>query len=286
MNRLFNVIHKLFVPSEKNNFRAKTLHLDFLSAYLIVAVVLAFTFKTVSTKLPLVLGFATDITVEKLYEQTNAVRTKEHLSKLQYSKTLSEAAQKKANDMFTKNYWSHFGPTGETPWQFILDSGYHYEFAGENLAKNFLFTDGVIKAWMDSPTHRENLLKKEYTEVGFATVNGMLNGEETTLVVQMLAKPQTQAVAQVQENTFIPAKEVQAAAVENVAFNNSTVNVPKTTFNMQIVFFGFLILVLAIDFVIAARSNVVRINGKNIAHMIFLGTILLGMFILARGKIL
>jgi len=130
-----------------------------------------------------ILGFATDISTQKLLTLTNEERAKDGLSELSYNLKLEEAAQKKAKDMFAKDYWSHYGPSGETPWDFILDSDYQYEYAGENLAKNFLFSGDVVNAWMNSETHRDNILRKEYSEVGFAIVNGVLNDEETTLVV-------------------------------------------------------------------------------------------------------
>jgi len=193
MKNFFDFIRKLFVPKEENNFRSRALHTDFLTYYLVFALLLTVSFKRLN--LNNVLGFATDITVEKLFTLTNEQRQKKGLNNLSYNDKLSNAAAKKANDMFAKNYWAHYGPDGESPWDFILDSGYKYEYAGENLAKNFLFSSGVINAWMNSPTHRENILKPEYSEVGFAIVNGILNGEETTLVVQMFGKPLSPTLA-------------------------------------------------------------------------------------------
>jgi len=159
MKNFFDFIRKLFVPKEENNFRSRALHTYFLTYYLVFALLLTVSFKRLN--LNNVLGFATDITVEKLFTLTNEQRQKKGLNNLSYNDKISNAAAKKANDMFAKNYWAHYGPDGESPWDFILDSGYKYEYAGENLAKNFLFSSGVINAWMNSPTHRENILKPE-----------------------------------------------------------------------------------------------------------------------------
>ena len=187
MGKVLNFLHHLFVPHEANNFKARSLHTDFLGFYLVFAMILSFTFKQVG--LNNILGFATDITVEKLYQLTNTERSNNGLTTLTLNDKLSQAAALKAQNMFNENYWAHYSPNGKTPWDFINTAGYSYEYAGENLAKNFLFSDGVVSAWMASTTHRENLLKKEYTEVGYAVVNGVLNGEQTTLVVQMFGKP-------------------------------------------------------------------------------------------------
>jgi uncharacterized protein YkwD len=73
-----------------------------------------------------------------------------------------------------------FSPDGTEPWDFILGEKYDYIYAGENLAKNFSTFDDVVEAWYNSPSHKENLLNKNYTEMGFAIVNGELNGYETT----------------------------------------------------------------------------------------------------------
>jgi len=88
--------------------------------------------------------------------------------------------------MFAKDFWAHIAPDGTTPWKFILDSGYKYLYAGENLAKDFQTSDDVVAAWMASKMgHRENILNTHYNEIGVAVVNGTLGGFQTTLVVQM-----------------------------------------------------------------------------------------------------
>ena len=50
---------------------------------------------------------------------------------------------------------------------------------------------------MASPTHMENVMRKDYKDIGFAVVNGVLAGEETTLVVQMFGAGDTQLAYQI-----------------------------------------------------------------------------------------
>src|SRR5690349_9259827 len=119
MKSIKNFFSYLFVPNEQNNFRAKSLHLDFLTGYLVFAFLFVFLIKNYSVHLNNVLGFATDVSVQKLYELTNEERTKNHLQPLTYNKELAQAAQLKADDMFKRNYWAHFAPDGTTPWNFI-----------------------------------------------------------------------------------------------------------------------------------------------------------------------
>ncbi|MBI4973429.1 hypothetical protein HZC27_02340 [Candidatus Roizmanbacteria bacterium] len=283
---LKKIFFHFFTPQESNNYKAKTLQIDFLSFYLMVALLLAFTVKNIGPYVNNVLGFATDITTPKLFELSNKEREKQSLQPLQYNKELAEAAQKKAADMFTKDYWAHFAPDGTTPWSFILSSGYQYEYAGENLAKNFLFSQGVVDAWMNSPTHRENILRKEYTEVGYGIVNGVLNGEETTLVVQMLGTPINKSLSLNKQDKIFPQdKQVQAVLGQDSI--KPKINLLPFSINGTYVFIFFFSLVLIADFYIATKLYVVKIGGKHMAHLIFLGFILLSIvFIIKNGAIL
>ncbi len=298
MKKLKNFIAHLLIPKEENNFKGKALHIDFLTYYLIFALVTSIVFKRVGTNFNNVLGFATDITVDKLYQLTNEERQKNGLATLQYNAKLADAAQKKAQDMFTKNYWAHYSPDGNTPWQFILASGYQYEFAGENLAKNFLFSQGVIDGWMNSQTHRDNILKPEYSDVGFAIVNGVLNGEETTLVVQEFGKPLTASVT-TNNNNLLPVPQAKAEEIKTQPIKTEKsivtsqsqaqpkINLTKVSWDINVVFLAFLLIALALDFYFAAKFNIVRIGGKSLAHFIFVGFIFLGLiFFFTKGAII
>ncbi len=289
MRSIKKFIHNLFVPHENNNFRAKSLHIDFLTFYLLLALVLTFGFKTLYAKSGDVLGFATDITVDKLYQLTNQVRQENQLPTLSYNDQLALAAQRKAADMFAKNYWAHYAPDGKTPWDFILSTGYQYEFAGENLAKNFLFSQNVMDAWMNSESHKENILRKDYTQVGFAVVNGVLNGEETTLVVQIFGKPLVAPIAK-QPETNSPVVEAkqpegnQLILAQKTPSNTNTL--AQLSLNTSLIFMTFFVIAIGLDFYFATKLKIIRIGSKNLAHLIFIGFLLLGLLIFTKGAIL
>lgn len=289
MKQIINSLHHFFTPRNTNNYTAKLLHHDFLTIYLLAALLLTATVSHFQ-KTGNVLGYATDVTVEKLYELTNEERAKNNTPALTYNEDLEEAAKLKAENMFKENYWAHYGPAGETPWQFILESGYQYEYAGENLAKNFLFSDGIVEAWMNSPTHKENLLRNDYTEVGFAVVNGVLNGEETTLVVQMFGKPLYPSTAknvadvtqEVVETAPVAQPQQEVLAKESTAQKSFL----PTYFNMNLIFFTILFLALLLDFYFAKKLNIIRVKGKNLVHMMFIAFIIAGAFIIINGSII
>jgi hypothetical protein len=116
--------------------------------------------------------------------------------------------------MFAEQYWAHVSPSGTEPWKWFGDVGYNYSFAGENLAKNYPTSDATVTAWMNSPTHRENLLKKEYVDVGFAVVSGELNGKKTTLVVALYGAPAVAVAATATQQTPQPTFSASKVATE------------------------------------------------------------------------
>ena len=289
MGKITSLIHEFFVPSERNGYRSRSVHHGFLTTYLIIAFIIVLLAKSNGGQN--VLGYATDIRSAKLLELTNAQRIKNDLTPLTYNTKLQDAAYAKAKDMFANNYWAHYGPGGKTPWDFILTSEYDYDFAGENLAKNFLFSKNVVDAWMNSSSHRENMLRSDFNEVGFAIVNGVLNGEPTTLVVQMLAKPSVTELAKLDHGTEkqvpVPVKniaEVYGEQQSNQIQPAINIRLPLTSIYL---FLGFLAIVFALDYYFGAKLNLPRVHGKHIAHLMFLSAIAVGVvFFLSKGTIL
>ena len=298
-----NLLHHLFIPSERNNFRAKLLHIDSLS--LVLMFFLIITFFTQSTgQIGKVLGVATDITIDKLYELTNQKRGENGLSFLNLSSELSSAACAKANYMFANNLWAHYGSDGTTPWSFILSSGYRYSFAGENLAKDFMFSNDVVQAWMNSPTHRENLLRNDYKDIGFCVANGVIGSQETTLVVQMFGSRQgttttRQARAETRSNTTTkkispteiiasPTPALVAATIEGIKTPGDLPSFTQARFRFDITLFWSMLFALTLfsDLYVARKLKITRAVGKHVAHLIFIGFAIIGILIITKGTII
>jgi hypothetical protein len=83
---------------------------------------------------------------------TDGQRTTNQLPTLATNMQLEEAAQAAANDMAEKGYFAHVSPSGATPWSWLIQVGYQYQYAGENLAVNFDDSQQLVDAWMSSPT--------------------------------------------------------------------------------------------------------------------------------------
>jgi hypothetical protein len=202
VKRVKHGIKLAVVPHSKNDYRPHLVRRYGLLAIMFISIGLQLGYNGALTGN--VLGRQSDITVNSLLYQTNLLRTQASKPSLKLNKKLNEAAYLKIQDMFDKQYWSHNSPDGTQPWKWFGDVDYNYSEAGENLAKNFTTTNSVMTAWMDSPEHKKNVLKTEYQDVGFAVMDGELDGKPTSLVVALYGQPSEGIVAGVQTAFTVP----------------------------------------------------------------------------------
>ncbi len=285
-----------FLPHPQNKSRAKLLSTKALFVYSLFLLFTFGVFRIVPKLFPGVLGYASDINVRTLYDLSNKKRESVGLGKLTLNEELSAAALEKAQHMFKNNYWAHVAPDGTEPWDFILAEGYDYAYAGENLAKNFKYSKEVVEAWYSSPSHRDNLMNANYTEVGYAVVNGVLEGYETTLVVQMFGKSRvpTHLASSNEEERILESMEVASVpAAEETLVEKEAVgvlpalDVTTATRSINVVFGGFLVSLLGLDLWYSRRHGIAKITGHTFAHLMFLIVAIAGMWLaLSPGKVL
>lgn len=122
---------------------------------------------------------------------TNAERAGNNVPVLAENPLLTRAATLKAEDMASKSYFAHTSPEGKTPWYWFNLVGYQYAYAGENLAVNFSDSADVTRAWMNSPTHRANIIAKNYSEIGTGMATGTYKGNESIFVAQLFGAPRS-----------------------------------------------------------------------------------------------
>ncbi len=134
-------------------------------------------------------GLLADVLPAVLTSLTNEDRAKNNAAPLEQNELLNKAAQLKAEDMASRGYFSHTTPEGNLPWYFLDKVGYKYSFAGENLAINFFDSEDVARAWMNSPTHRANVIKKDFTEIGIGVASGTYQGKNTIFVAEFFGTP-------------------------------------------------------------------------------------------------
>jgi hypothetical protein len=285
-----------FLPHKETHKKAHLISWEGMIIYILLFILLQVSFSIVNYTQPGVLGISANIDQKLLIELTNKERQKQGLPPVSESSALDKAAALKAQNMFEENYWAHFAPSGKTPWDFIIGSGYKFTFAGENLAKNFYNSDDVVTAWMNSPTHRDNLLNPKYKDIGIAVVEGNLNGQKTTLIVQMFGTNEMIAAKPVVE---VQGKEV---AVPEQAFSSTPALVDalgetKLAANTLIdpyslskaVGFSVIVLMtalLAVDLWVLKKRGVLRLSSHHFAHMSLLALSAGGLFTASPGAIL
>ena len=181
-------LKKCFIPHEKNDHRPHFLRTKSSISVLAIILIIEAFYIAQPVFFQRTDLFAS-ILQNALISETNASRQSENVTPLKENPLLDAAAQMKAEDMASKGYFAHVSPQGLTPWYWMGQVGYNYTYAGENLAINFSDSEDVIKAWLNSPAHRENLLSQHFTEIGIATARGTYEGQDTIFIVQMFGAP-------------------------------------------------------------------------------------------------
>ena len=219
MNFIQKIAH-LLIPRESNNQKAKLLHSSSLTliafAFILYPLIISF----VPRFAPKILGFAANISPSEVVSLTNEKRVQAGLLPLTLNSTLSQAAQAKGADMLNKGYWAHVAPDGTQPWTFFTNFGYKYRYAGENLARDFSSASSAVEAWMNSPSHKENLLSSKYKEIGIGVVEGNLAGVDTTIIVQFFgtkyADTISAPIAEAKGTTSSPVASIVPTATSKV----------------------------------------------------------------------
>ncbi|MEA2020593.1 MAG: CAP domain-containing protein [Patescibacteria group bacterium] len=312
-------VKKQVLPDSDGTHRAGLIQRPALIAYFSFFALLFLTLVGLDAQFPGVLGYATDISSREVIELTNQERAKLGLSPLESNAVLKQAAEAKARDMFLKDYWAHNSPDGLEPWDFIDQAGYVYLSAGENLAKDFDHSASVVRAWMNSPTHRDNIANSQFEEIGVAVVNGELNGFKTTLVVQMFGTPQPSYLASVGGEESGEAAQVSVAGEEldtsqaepqeteielapqeshqpsitGQAFAGTPMAQRFEDFNWRdfaltggFVCAAFLAILFLLDAVVVSKRRDLRLTLRTLAHLAFLGFLLFGIWYSQVGTVL
>lgn len=183
-------LKKHFIPHNENDHRPHLLRIESIRKILIVVLFLEiFTFIIPTIAHINRTGGMAAVLPAILSDLTNEERQSQKIEPLVVNPILNKAAEMKAQDMATKGYFAHTSPEGKTPWYWLEQVNYSYQYAGENLAINFTDSKDVTKAWMNSPTHKANIVKGNYTEMGTGIATGQYEGRETIFVAQVYANP-------------------------------------------------------------------------------------------------
>ena len=133
---------------------------------------------------------------------TNAERTKRGLRRLSSNSKLHRAAKKHSKYMMRHRYLGHSGPNGNKPFDRAQSEGYAWYGVGENAfhyphsrkRSDRRTAQLLVKGWMKSPGHRENILRREYSDIGVAVVRRLPRGG-TYYATQVFGMGESQGIS-------------------------------------------------------------------------------------------
>lgn len=96
----------------------------------------------------------------------NIERQREGLAPFVASSALSNVARKKSEDMAINNYFSHTSPTYGSSSNMMKTFGINSSYSGENIAKGQLSAQSVVRGWMNSSGHRDNIMNPSFKTIG------------------------------------------------------------------------------------------------------------------------
>ncbi|MEN9881119.1 MAG: hypothetical protein RLZZ308_302 [Candidatus Parcubacteria bacterium] len=220
--KIVSIFKHLFIPHEHNEYKPHFFREVSMALVLLVSVFMLglsagssfFIHRTV---------LGATIATSVLVDLANESRLAYNQPVLTRNPTLDAAATLKATDMVTEGYFAHDSPKGLTPWHWLSLVGYNFLYAGENLAVNFSESRDVQKAWMDSPTHKANLLNGHFKEIGMAAMEGSHKGNKSIFIVQMFGTPaQIKQAVQVEESNQVSTTTEKIATTTRITTTSSS----------------------------------------------------------------
>lgn len=104
----------------------------------------------------------------------NNTREANGLNALASDGSLNDIADIRSLDMLNRNYFSHYTPEGTNVFDLMRANGVGFKYGGENLAQSAPASagtpEGFLNAWLNSPTHKDNILGSHYSKIGVSMV--------------------------------------------------------------------------------------------------------------------
>jgi hypothetical protein len=150
-----------------------------------------------------------------------------------------------------------------------------------------------MSAWMKSPTHRANILARQYEDVGFSVAEGKLQGEDTILIVQEFgARDKTGTInpngtidTQLPPNFGNLAEVKGSTGTQNIE-NKPLLDIGVVAKTITFILLSALLIALVLDFIIIEKKKIPRVVGNNLDHIILI-TIFVSFLLMAKlGKII
>lgn len=213
-------IEKWFFPCRENNYQPPFLESNFLFYCFLFLLILRLAVLPFYLYFPKSVFYAQILAVD-LIALANKERSSLGLPLLKESEKLREAARLKAEDMLAKDYFAHKNPEGYLTQDWIKSAGYNFENLGENLAIGFSDSLDVHSAWMDSASHKGNILNTQFRNIGVYVLEGNFQDSKTAVVVQFFASPSVVAGEIVKESSEQSEAQEKSGLTEEIAEENT-----------------------------------------------------------------
>ncbi|WP_279477657.1 CAP domain-containing protein [Aureimonas sp. SK2] len=115
----------------------------------------------------------------------NAFRSEHGLKPLTVDDRLMQAAAAQSEAMARRDKMDHM-VAGALPGR-VESAGYRWGTTAENIARGYKDYDEAMVGWINSPSHRKNLLNPDVTQIGFA--GARTPGNPRPYWAQILASP-------------------------------------------------------------------------------------------------
>jgi uncharacterized protein YkwD len=125
----------------------------------------------------------------RMLDLVNAERRTRRLGPLVENALLDQAAQRHADDMIRRSYYSHESPEGSSVMERSRAAGYAANVIGENIAEGQGTVREVMQGWMDSPRHRDHILSLTFREIGMGVAFGRNDRGWEIVWVQVFGVP-------------------------------------------------------------------------------------------------
>ena len=107
---------------------------------------------------------------------------------LTLSLTLAGVARGHATDMAVHDYFEHQDLAGQSPADRVRAAGYSEKLVGENIAYGPKSVEEVVKGWLASPGHCQNIMDPHFVQMGIGLAPGHA-ARRGLFWVQVLAEP-------------------------------------------------------------------------------------------------
>lgn len=134
----------------------------------------------------------------------NKQRSLQDIKPLSTNADLVNAAQKKA-EALAKQFELNNNIQSQIPaWEYLKEVNYPFKLAGENIAIGGFTNQDIIEGWMQSITHKTNIINSSYSDigVGVASFYSAANSQNRNITVALFATQTNDGKTNVSEPTF------------------------------------------------------------------------------------